>query len=167
MMMWKLIPGLFCALMATQSAKAIEESPEAHPLTQRRLQPAWGSRSIDRRYNDPPIGDQSSTIDPNSTIDPKTTNDLKTTSDPATNLPIKYWGNSFSLKFHRPSCPFAKAMSADHVMFFNFRREAVDSGQVPCRYCLPPNWTTVRATIMPKAKTTQQEVEMPTKGDVR
>jgi len=67
------------------------------------------------------------------------------------NLPIKYWGNSFSLKFHRPSCPFAKAMSAHHVMFFNFRKQAIDSGQVPCRYCLPPNWTTVRATILDPA----------------
>lgn len=67
--------------------------------------------------------------------------------DESAKLPIKYWGNSFSLKFHRPSCPFAKAMSAHHVMFFNFRRQAVESGQVPCRYCLPPDWTTVRATI--------------------
>lgn len=75
-------------------------------------------------------------------------------SDRAVNsasLPVKYWGNSFSLKFHRPSCPFAKAMSAHHVMFFNFRKQAVDSGQVPCRYCLPPNWTTVRATILHQA----------------
>ncbi|HEY9731443.1 MAG TPA: hypothetical protein V6C89_05990 [Drouetiella sp.] len=62
-------------------------------------------------------------------------------------LPIKYWGNSFSLKFHRPSCPFAKAMSAHHVMFFNFRKQAVDLGQLPCRYCLPPDWTSVRAAI--------------------
>jgi hypothetical protein len=71
-------------------------------------------------------------------------------------LPIKYWGNSFSLKFHRPSCPFAKAMSAHHVMFFNFRRQAVDSGQVPCRYCLPPNWTTVRASIWHPAELSKQ-----------
>jgi hypothetical protein len=64
-------------------------------------------------------------------------------------LPVKYWGNSFSLKFHRPSCPFAQAMSADHVMFFNFRKQAVDGGQTPCRYCLPPFWTTVKASILP------------------
>ncbi|HEY9677910.1 MAG TPA: Ada metal-binding domain-containing protein [Drouetiella sp.] len=64
------------------------------------------------------------------------------------NLPVKYWGNLFSMKFHRPSCPFAKAMSPHNVVFFNFRRQAIESGQVPCRYCLPPNWTTVRAEIL-------------------
>ncbi len=75
--------------------------------------------------------------------------------------PIKYWGNSFSLKFHRPSCPFAKAMSAHHVMFFNFRRQAVDSGQVPCRYCLPPNWTTVRATLWHPAELPKKDLPTP------
>ncbi|CAN5577725.1 hypothetical protein BH10CYA1_BH10CYA1_22240 [soil metagenome] len=82
--------------------------------------------------------------------------------DPASaTLPIKYWGNSFSLKFHRPSCPFAKAMSAHHVMFFNFRRQAVDSGQVPCRYCLPPNWTTVRASIWHPAEMLKRDSSKP------
>lgn len=76
-------------------------------------------------------------------------------------LPVKYWGNSFSLKFHRPSCPFAKAMSAHHVMFFNFRRQAIDSGQVPCRYCLPPNWTTVRASLWHPAELPKKEFSMP------
>lgn len=70
----------------------------------------------------------------------------------AADLPVKYWGNSFSLKFHRPSCPFAKAMSAHHVMFFNFRKDAVDSGQVPCRYCLPPSWTSVHAALWHSAE---------------
>lgn len=79
------------------------------------------------------------------------------TNNPAGELPIKYWGNSFSLKFHRPSCPFAKAMSAHHVMFFNFRKQAVESGQVPCRYCLPPSWTVVRASIW-------HPVELPAKS---
>lgn len=67
---------------------------------------------------------------------------------PAANLPVKYWGNSFSLKFHRPSCPFAQAMSANHVIFFNFRKEAVEAGQVPCRYCLPPTWNSVKAVLL-------------------
>lgn len=71
---------------------------------------------------------------------------------PAPDLPVKYWGNSFSLKFHRPSCPFAKAMSAHHVMFFNFRKQAVENGQVPCRYCLPPSWTSVRAALWHSAE---------------
>ena len=66
----------------------------------------------------------------------------------ANSLPVKYLGNSFSGKFHRPSCPFARAMDARHVMFFNFRREAVENGQSPCRYCLPANWTTVKAVLL-------------------
>ncbi|HEY9712612.1 MAG TPA: hypothetical protein V6C72_04035, partial [Chroococcales cyanobacterium] len=63
-------------------------------------------------------------------------------------LPIKYVGNNFSLKFHRPSCPFAQAMNAMHVNLYHFRRQAVSAGMVPCRYCLPPWWTTVRAQIL-------------------
>src|SRR5271166_2333274 len=58
-------------------------------------------------------------------------------------LPYKYWGNSFSLKFHRPSCPFAQAMNPIHVEFFHCRREAIVRGEKPCRYCLPPYWTSV------------------------
>jgi hypothetical protein len=76
-------------------------------------------------------------------------------------LPVKYWGNSFSLKFHRPSCPFAQAMSTHHVMFFNFRKQAVDSGQTPCGYCLPPFWTTVKASILPAAPLTPSTPSMP------
>lgn len=64
-------------------------------------------------------------------------------------LPYKYVGNNFSGKFHRPSCLFAKAMSARHACLFHFRKQAVGAGQVPCRWCLPPNWTTVRAKILP------------------
>lgn len=97
-------------------------------------------------------------VDPNKEVDANSKSDpgvqsgalpstKLTTAVTSEDLPIKYWGNSFSLKFHRPSCPFAKAMSAHHVMFFNFRKQAVESGQAPCRYCLPPNWTTVRASI--------------------
>ena len=80
---------------------------------------------------------------------------------PRPEYPIKYWGNSFSLKFHRPSCPFAKAMSAHHVMFFNFRRQAVEAGQVPCRYCLPPNWTTVRAALWHPAELLKKDLSTP------
>lgn len=66
--------------------------------------------------------------------------------------PVKYWGNSYSNKFHRPSCVFAKAMNARHVVFFHFRREAVAAGQVPCRYCLPPIVKRVQCKILPKAE---------------
>jgi len=48
----------------------------------------------------------------------------------------KYVGNSFSFKFHRPSCPFAKAMWRGHVIKFQYRKQAIDAGQKPCRYCL-------------------------------
>jgi len=74
----------------------------------------------------------------------------------AARLPVKYWGNSFSCKFHRPSCPFAQAMSLRHVIFFNFRWQAVERGQSPCRYCLPPFWTCVRSKILPPTATTEK-----------
>lgn len=62
----------------------------------------------------------------------------------------KYVGNSFSGKFHRPSCPFARAMNPNHVVHFRFRKDAIEHGQQPCRYCLPPDWTNVRAVLIPK-----------------
>ncbi len=64
-------------------------------------------------------------------------------------LPYKYWGNSYSLKFHRPSCPFAKAMNVSHVEFFHFRCEAIARGEQPCRYCLPPSWRAVKCVLLP------------------
>ena len=66
-------------------------------------------------------------------------------------LPYKYVGNSWSLKFHRPSCPFARVMRPQRAELFHFRREAVEKGESPCRYCLPQEWTRVRARFLPPA----------------
>lgn len=63
-------------------------------------------------------------------------------------LPYKYWGNSFSGKFHRPSCPFGKAMNTSHLELYHFRCEAVASGKTPCRYCLPPTWRSVSCVLL-------------------
>jgi len=74
-------------------------------------------------------------------------------ADPAVDkmeLPIKYLGNCFSGKFHRPSCPFAKAMNARHVVFFHFRREAIERGQKPCRYCLPAVVKRLEGKLLPR-----------------
>lgn len=60
----------------------------------------------------------------------------------------KYTGNLFSKKFHRPSCPFARAMWRQNVIRFQHRKQAVDAGQKPCRYCLPPTWKSVGARIL-------------------
>ncbi len=60
----------------------------------------------------------------------------------------KYTGNLFSLKFHRPSCKFARAMWREHVIRFQYRKQAVDAGQKPCRYCLPPDWKSVDSKIV-------------------
>ena len=62
--------------------------------------------------------------------------------------PYKYWGNCFSLKFHRPSCPFARAMNPSRVEFFRFRFQAIAKGEVPCRYCLPPVVTRVSGVLL-------------------
>ncbi len=74
---------------------------------------------------------------------------LQATGCAAESLPYKYVGNNFSHKFHRPSCPFAKAMDVEHVELFHFRKEAIDAGQSPCRYCLPPYWKTVQSKLIP------------------
>jgi len=63
-------------------------------------------------------------------------------------LPFKYIGNSFSSKFHRPSCPFARCISSRHLVLFARRKDATDQKFVPCRYCLPPSWTQVHAIIL-------------------
>jgi len=69
-------------------------------------------------------------------------------------LPFKYIGNSFSGKFHRPSCPFAKCISSRHLVLFARRKDATDQMFVTCRYCLPPSWTQVHATILSNTKKT-------------
>ncbi|HEY9787609.1 MAG TPA: hypothetical protein V6D17_19635 [Candidatus Obscuribacterales bacterium] len=63
-------------------------------------------------------------------------------------LPYKYVGNVESLKFHRPSCPFARCMSVRRMILFHFRKEAIAQEQKPCRYCLPPDWKSVSAVIL-------------------
>ncbi len=68
----------------------------------------------------------------------------------------KYVGNSFSFKFHRPSCPFAKAMWRGHVVKFQYRKQAIDAGQKPCRYCLPPYWKSVGAKILKTSPESQK-----------
>ncbi len=73
--------------------------------------------------------------------------------DPSENALIKtryykYIGNCFSTKFHRPSCPFAKVMNRSHRVFFRFRRDAIESAYMPCRYCLPPNWKSVSCKVL-------------------
>ena len=62
-------------------------------------------------------------------------------------LPFKYTANLYSHKFHRPRCPFARAMTVSRRLRFHFRYQAIAQGYHPCRYCLPAIWTTVRATI--------------------
>jgi hypothetical protein len=64
-------------------------------------------------------------------------------------LPYKYFGNSYSQKFHRPSCPYGRVISTAHLMPFHFRREAVAAGFAPCHYCLPQEWGSVRCFILP------------------
>lgn len=75
-------------------------------------------------------------------------------SSKPSDLPYKYVGNNFSAKFHRPCCPFAKIMNGRHAVLFHFRKEAILAGHHPCRYCLPPVWKSVKASILnPDAKT--------------
>ena len=132
--------------IAPTSLKGIEPGAEHVPNDSQPIQPIQTTTTDDK------------TVPPCDPID----KNHSAISDQATaNLPVKYWGNSFSLKFHRPSCKFARAMNAQHVIFFNFRREAVAAGQVPCRYCLPPIWTTTSIKILPQTKMQSSPQEPP------
>jgi len=77
------------------------------------------------------------------------------------NLPVKYVGNSVSLKFHKPSCPFARVMSYSKRVQFHFRRQAVACGHKPCRYCLPQTWTVCRAKILTPLTGAKDELPHP------
>jgi hypothetical protein len=60
----------------------------------------------------------------------------------------QFWGNSYSLKFHLKSCPFALAMNPRHVQFLKNAKEALKLGEKPCRYCLPPYTLEVSCKIL-------------------
>ena len=63
-------------------------------------------------------------------------------------LPVKYIGNAETHKFHRPSCPFARIMAFNKRVEFHYRSQAIACAHIPCRYCLPKVWTTVRARLL-------------------
>jgi hypothetical protein len=68
--------------------------------------------------------------------------------DSETSEKCHFWGNSYSLKFHLKSCPFAQAMNPRHVQFLKNAREALKLGEKPCRYCLPPYTLDVSCKIL-------------------
>ena len=67
---------------------------------------------------------------------------------PNSALPIKYVGNTYSKKFHRPSCLFAEAMYKRRRLDFHFRFEAVERGFNPCRWCLPKRWKHLEGRLL-------------------
>lgn len=77
----------------------------------------------------------------------------------------KYIGNSFSLKFHRPACPFAKVMRRSRRVSFAYRNAAIDAGQRPCKYCLPPWWLTVEAKLLNPSLQTGSGRQTPQQGE--
>ncbi len=52
-------------------------------------------------------------------------------------LERQYHGNTQSLRFHRPSCPFSKSMHPRHLILFKKRYDAFWQGYSPCRRCKP------------------------------
>jgi len=50
---------------------------------------------------------------------------------------VKYIGNSDSLKFHYPSCEWAKKISSGNLVEFENRTEAINKGYDPCKVCKP------------------------------
>lgn len=68
--------------------------------------------------------------------------------DETRSLPVRYIGNSFSQKFHIPSCPFAQAMWRRRRLEFHFRHEATELGFRPCCWCLPKRWKHLEGRIL-------------------
>lgn len=56
---------------------------------------------------------------------------------PAVSVTASYVGNARTMKFHWPSCRWAKKISAGNRVGFSSREEAVESGYVPCQVCRP------------------------------
>jgi micrococcal nuclease len=48
-----------------------------------------------------------------------------------------YLGNTGSLRFHRPTCPYAKKMRSDRRVIFRSVPEAAWAGYCRCKKCLP------------------------------
>jgi micrococcal nuclease len=48
-----------------------------------------------------------------------------------------YIGNKKSYRFHRPGCPFAKALASSNVIRFSDTSKAYWDGFSPCRRCKP------------------------------
>jgi hypothetical protein len=67
----------------------------------------------------------------------------------------KYVGCSFSKKFHRPSCIFAKAINRHHIVLFQWRKQAISAQYQPCRYCLPPIWLSTHCILLPSRPKTR------------
>ena len=72
-------------------------------------------------------------------------------------IPYKYYGNIFSHKFHRPSCPFGMCISKRHLVLFHFRKDAIEAHFAPCKYCLPAVWWTVHGVILTKKDSISSE----------
>lgn len=59
------------------------------------------------------------------------------TAKPVVSVTASYVGNARTMKFHWPSCRWAKKISAGNRVGFSSREEAVESGYVPCQVCRP------------------------------
>jgi competence protein ComEC len=48
-----------------------------------------------------------------------------------------YIGNSSTMKFHRLDCRYVDDISADHIVYFKQRENAISQGYVTCKVCNP------------------------------
>jgi len=139
-----LLTALTCCqtVCATELTSLVDQTSNLMPCAKetKQLIPAYDQDLQSLNYPDNPEANSSENIKDNLIRLGESSNEREI---------YKYIGNKFSNKFHRPWCPFEKAMNAHNALFFHFRHNAIAAGFKPCQYCLPLVVKRVRCVLLP------------------
>jgi hypothetical protein len=97
--------------------------------------------------------DQTAVVEDTKSPDPSGSQQSPKDFDPAVDpSQVKYIGNKDTRKFHTVYCWYGEIMWHRRRRIFAHRADAIDAGYLPCRYCLPKYWTSVRAQLLAPAE---------------
>lgn len=85
-----------------------------------------------------------------STLTPQTQSQKSLSTKSSYNSAYQFIGNSFSRKYHKADCEFAKKINPAHVVFFTNSAQADNSGSKPCNWCLPVWSKDVHGSVLKK-----------------